>query len=158
MSCRAASPRVRAVTPRAAAGTWCPHGSSTLSPRVVHRKCHWRTVQEGTRAAFREGTGFSCFHLYHPAGASRLPMWMMPVTATPPFASDHMAGAALGKCWGVTELLPCLLQAPVLRAHRAVPGIYHYVPLCCAQSSTAPDVREGHCQGSDIFGTAGCSA
>lgn len=84
-------------------------------------------------------------------------MWMMPVIATPLFASDPMAGAALGKRWGITELLPCLLQAPVLRAHTAVPATSHYVPLCCAHSSRALDVEEGHCQGTDIFGSAGCS-
>lgn len=69
-------------------------------------------------------------------------MWMMLETGTPLFASDHMARAAFGKCWGITELLPCLLQVPVLRTHIAVPGIYHSVPLCCAQSSTALDVKE----------------
>lgn len=118
-----------------------------VSPRVGPGKCHRRTVQEGTRAALREGINFSCFHFYHPTVASRLLMWMMPETATLLFVSDHMAGAAFGKCRGITELLPCLLQAPALGAHRAVPGVYHYVPLCCAGSSTALVVQEEHCQG-----------
>lgn len=131
MSCRAASPRVWAVTPCTAVGTWCPHGgSSTLCPQVVYRKCHWRTVPAGTHAALREGTRFSCFHLYDPAVAIRLLMWMVPVTATPLFASDPIARAAFGNCWDITELLPCLLHALVLGAPTAVPGIYWYVPLC----------------------------
>lgn len=157
VSCRAASPRVWAVTPCAAVGTRCLHGSGTLSPRVVPRKCPCRTGQEGTHAALREGTNFSCFHLYDPTVASRLLMWMMPSTATPPTASDHMARDASGKCWGITELLPCLLPAPVLGAHRAVPGVYHDVPVLCTELHSAGCWSRA-LSGTDIFGAAGWAA
>lgn len=56
------------------------------------------------------------------------------------------AGVSLSSC------LACC--KPLFPGHtqQCLPGVYHYGPLCCAQSSTALDVGEGRCQGTDIFG------